>query len=92
MTLDEKLQMLHGTGAASPYIGDIAAIPALCIPAIGLQDGPVGVGDGFGGVTQMPSAVTSAATFDIALEQQYGAAIGAEFAGKGVERRPRPDH
>ncbi|HWB35658.1 MAG TPA: glycoside hydrolase family 3 C-terminal domain-containing protein, partial [Rugosimonospora sp.] len=84
MTLDEKIQMLHGTGASSPYIGDMAAIPALCIPAVGFHDGPVGVGDGFGGVTQMPSAVTSAATFDTALEQQYGAAVGQEFAGKGV--------
>ncbi len=84
MNSDQKIQMLHGTGASSPYIGDMAAIPALCIPAVGFHDGPVGVGDGFGGVTQMPSAVTSAATFDTTLEQQYGAAVGQEFAGKGV--------
>ena len=76
--------MLHGTGASSPYIGDLGAIPALCIPAMGLQDGPAGVGDGMGGVTQMPAPITEAATFDTALEQQYGAAIGAEFAGKGA--------
>ncbi len=84
MTQDEKISMLHGNGASSPYIGDMSAIPALCIPAVGFHDGPVGVGDGFGGVTQMPSAVTSAATFDTTLEQQYGAAVGQEFAGKGV--------
>jgi len=53
-------------------------------PRHGFQDGPGGVGDGMGGVTQMPSAVTSAATFDPALELEYGAAIGAEFAGKGA--------
>ncbi len=76
--------MLHGTGASSPYIGDLGAIPALCIPAMGLQDGPAGVGDGMGGVTQMPAPITEAATFDTALEKQYGATIGAEFAGKGA--------
>ncbi|MEN3309768.1 MAG: beta-glucosidase, partial [Micromonosporaceae bacterium] len=84
MTLDQKISILHGNGASSPYIGNLTGIPSLCIPNLGLQDGPGGVGDGMGGVTQMPSAVTSAATFDTALEQQYGAAIGAEFAGKGA--------
>ncbi|MGH6655996.1 MAG: discoidin domain-containing protein, partial [Actinocrinis sp.] len=84
MTLAQKISMLHGTGASSPYIGDTAAIPALCIPAMGLQDGPAGVGDGMGGVTQMPAPITEAATFDTALEQQYGAAIGAEFSAKGA--------
>ncbi|MEY9967118.1 beta-glucosidase [Streptacidiphilus sp. MAP12-16] len=84
MTLDQKISILHGNGNSSPYIGDITGIPSLCIPNIGLQDGPAGVGDGMGGVTQMPSGNSSAATFDTALEQQYGAAVGAEFAGKGA--------
>ena len=84
MTLDQKISMMHGNNNSSPYIGNISAIPSLCIPALGLQDGPAGVGDGLGGVTQMPSGNSSAATFDTALEQQYGSAIGAEFAGKGV--------
>ncbi|HEV2344371.1 MAG TPA: glycoside hydrolase family 3 C-terminal domain-containing protein [Actinocrinis sp.] len=84
MTLAQKISMLHGTGASSPYIGDMAAIPALCIPAMGFQDGPAGVGDGMGGVTQMPAPITEAATFDTALEQQYGSAIGAEFLAKGA--------
>jgi beta-glucosidase len=84
MTLDQKISILHGNGASSPYIGNLTGIPSLCIPGLGLQDGPGGVGDGMGGVTQMPSAVTSAATFDTAYEQQFGGAIGAEFAGKGA--------
>jgi beta-glucosidase len=83
MSQDQKISMLHGTSGPT-YIGDTAAIPDLCIPAMGLQDGPSGVGDGVGGVTQLPSAVTSAATFDTALEKQYGAVAGNEFAGKGV--------
>ncbi|WP_329134097.1 discoidin domain-containing protein [Streptomyces sp. NBC_01476] len=85
MTTAQKVSILHGNNNASPYIGNITGIPSLCIPDIGLQDGPAGVGDGLGGVTQMPSGNASAATFDDALEQQYGAAIGAEFAGKGVQ-------
>jgi beta-glucosidase len=85
MTQTQKLAVLHGNGNASPYIGNLSPIPELCIPGLGLQDGPGGVGDGLGGVTQMPSAVTSAATFDTGLEQEYGAAAGAEFAGKGAD-------
>ncbi|NJP42967.1 beta-glucosidase [Streptomyces sp. PRB2-1] len=85
MTNAQKVSILHGNNNASPYIGNITGIPSLCIPGIGLQDGPHGVGDGLGGVTQMPSANLSAATFDTALEQQYGAAIGQEFAGKGAQ-------
>ena len=84
MTLDQKVSILHGNGNATPYIGNVTGIPSLCIPDIGLQDGPAGVGDGLGGVTQMPSGNLTAATFDPAYEQQYGAAIGAEFAGKGA--------
>jgi beta-glucosidase len=84
MTLDDKIQLLHGNGKASPYIGNITGIPSLCIPTLGFQDGPAGVGDGLDGVTQMPSGNASAATFDTSYEEQYGAAIGAEFVGKGV--------
>ncbi len=85
MTNAQKVSILHGNNNATPYIGNITGIASLCIPGIGLQDGPAGVGDGLGGVTQMPGANTSAATWDTALEQNYGSAIGAEFAGKGVQ-------
>jgi len=84
MTLDQKVSILHGNNNASPYIGNVNGIPALCIPALGLQDGPHGVGDGLDGATQMPSGLAVAATFDPDYAQQYGAAIGAEFAGKGA--------
>ncbi len=84
MTQAQKLTLLHGNGSSSPYIGNTDAIPSLCIPAMGFEDGPNGVGDGLGGVTQMPVAVSAAATWDTALEQQYGTVLGSEFAGKGV--------
>ncbi|GAA4623949.1 glycoside hydrolase family 3 C-terminal domain-containing protein [Actinoallomurus vinaceus] len=85
MTQDQKISMLHGNGNASPYIGNTSAIPALCVPAMGLEDGPGGPGDGLGGVTQLPAPVAGAATFDTALEQQYGVVAGNEFAGKGAD-------
>jgi beta-glucosidase-like glycosyl hydrolase len=84
-TMDQaqELTLVGGTGGPT-YIGDIAAIPSLCLPAINLEDGPDGVGDGMGGVTAFPDGESNAATWDPALIQQQGAAIGAEFAGKGV--------
>jgi beta-glucosidase len=84
MTQDQKIAMLHGNGNSSPYIGNVSAIPSLCIPAIGLQDGPGGPGDGVGGVTQLPAPVAGAATWDVPLEKQYGTVAGNEDAGKGV--------
>jgi beta-glucosidase len=83
MDQSEEFTMLSGDGESN-YIGQIAAIPDLCIPAVNLQDGPNGVGDGTGGVTAFPDGENAAATFDPSLIQQEGAAIGAEFAGKGV--------
>ncbi|MEV6924508.1 discoidin domain-containing protein [Dactylosporangium sp. NPDC051485] len=84
MTLQQKTMLLHGTNPTKTYIGEVVGIPSLCIPTINFQDGPSGVGDGLGGVTQMPDGVTTAATFDTAYAKLYGQTIGAEFAGKGV--------
>lgn len=83
MTQDQKDAMLFGT-ASNDYIGQILGQPSLCVPNVNLEDGPAGVGDGLGGVTQMPDGMASAATFDTSHEQAYGSAIGQEFAGKGV--------
>jgi beta-glucosidase len=83
MTQQQKDNMLYGT-ASTDYIGQILGQPSLCIPSVNLEDGPSGVGDGLGGVTQMPDGEAAAATFDTGYEQAYGSAIGQEFAGKGV--------
>ncbi len=83
MNQTEEFTLLSGDGASS-YIGQVAAIPNLCVKAMNMQDGPAGVGDGTGGVTAYADGENSAATWDPALIQQQGAAMGAEFAGKGV--------
>src|SRR6185312_6226336 len=83
MNQSEEFTLLSGDGGSS-YIGQVAAIPNLCIPAINMQDGPNGVGDGTGNVTAFPDGENAAATWDPTLIQQEGQAMGAEFAGKGV--------
>ncbi len=84
MTLANKITMVEGQGTSQPYVFFMAGQPSLCIPAMGLEDGPNGVGDGLTGVTQLPAGVALAATFDPALARAYGTVIGAEERGKGA--------
>jgi beta-glucosidase len=82
MSLSQEVSMMTGTGGS--YVGNVAAIPSLCIPAMNLEDGPAGVGDGMSNVTQLPAPVDVAATWDTSAEQEYGQVIGAEQAAKGT--------
>jgi beta-glucosidase len=82
MTLDEKIAMVHGA-AGSAYTGYIPGDARLCIPALKLQDGPVGVR--MNNTTQLPSAADLAASFDTSLAHSYGGVIGAEDKTKGVD-------
>ncbi|MGH3409249.1 MAG: beta-glucosidase family protein [Streptosporangiaceae bacterium] len=84
MTLGDKIAEVEGHGTSEPYVFYEAAQPALCIPALGLEDGPNGVGDGLTGVTQLPAGVSLAATFDPGLARQYGQVVGSEEWGKGA--------
>ncbi|MGH3416246.1 MAG: glycoside hydrolase family 3 N-terminal domain-containing protein, partial [Actinocrinis sp.] len=82
MTLDEKIAMVHGAGG-SAYTGYIPGDARLCIPALKMQDGPVGVR--MDNTTQLPSAADLAASFDPSLAHSYGSVIGAEDKAKGVD-------
>ena len=82
MTLAQETDLM--TGSTSSYVGQTPAIGALCIPAVNFEDGPGGVGDGAGDVTQLPAPVDVAATWDTSAEQQYGQVVGAEQAAKGT--------
>jgi beta-glucosidase len=84
MTLADKINMVTGGGTSQPYVFEIPAIPSLCVPAMGEEDGPLGVGDGLTGVTQMPSAASVAASFDTSLAYQYGQVVGSEERAKGA--------
>ncbi|MEV6012839.1 glycoside hydrolase family 3 C-terminal domain-containing protein [Streptomyces sp. NPDC051976] len=83
MTQAEKLTMLHG-GASCGYVGCVDGNSRLGIPALHLQDGPVGAGDGLTNVTQMAAPVAGAASWDPALMKSYGQVLGSEQWGKGT--------
>ena len=85
MTLGDKISMVEGHGTSNEYVFYTPAIPGLCIPQLGLEDGPSGVADGNTNVTQLASGVSLAATFDTSLASQYGSVVGAEEYGKGAE-------
>jgi len=83
MTFGEKIAMVNGAGGA--YVGNIPANTRLGIPAVNLQDGPAGIGDGANNVTAFPAPITLAATWDTALAWQYGSQMGARPAAKAFQ-------
>ena len=83
MTVAQEISMVTGSGGSS-YVGFTPAIGSLCIPAMNLEDGPAGVGDGMNNVTQLPAPVDVASTWDPSAEQTFGQVIGAEQAAKGT--------
>jgi beta-glucosidase len=98
MTLDEKIQMLHGTGMVglspmSPLAihsnggaGYVPGIPRLGIPAIQISDAAYGVrnsGENGRYSTALPSDIAGAATWDLEGAYQYGALIGRELRAQG---------
>jgi beta-glucosidase len=98
MTLDEKIHLLHGSlgfaygGRPTPRnahggAGFVAALPRLGIPAIQLNDGPLGVRNIGGGpearATAFPSSQALAATFNIELANASGRIMGREARDRG---------
>ena len=98
MTIDEKINMLHGTGMVglspmSPLAehsnggaGYVPGIPRLGIPAIQMSDAAYGVrGSGENGrySTALPSDVAGAASWDLEAGYEYGALIGRELRAQG---------
>jgi beta-glucosidase len=82
MNFSELATMVEGTSGS--YVGNIPGIPQLGVPALNLQDGAAGIGDGANNVTAFPAPVTLAATWDVSLARQYGTMLGTEAQGKGV--------
>jgi beta-glucosidase len=84
MTLTDEINMVSGV-PGSPYAGEIAANSRLCLPALTLEDGPAGVGDGMTNVTQLPAPVDAAATWNPTEVKTYGQVIGKEQKAKGSD-------
>jgi beta-glucosidase len=94
MTLDEKIQLVHGTegwGAnAHPQslggAGFVPGIPRLGVPGLQMTDGRSGVANtGYRGryATALPSSLAAAASWDLQVAQEYGALVGRETRDLG---------
>ena len=66
-------------------------VPRLCIPELTLVDGPSGVGANARGVTQFPSELAVAASFNTATARQVGFAMAQEALTKGYDVLQAPD-
>jgi len=85
MPLAEKIAQMHGTSVAP--IGGVYRTPGndrLGIPGLGMIDGPRGVSVIAGHATAFPVAAARGATWDTALEERVGEAIGTEARAKGA--------
>lgn len=90
MSQAEKLAMVQGgvtTNAPTTPLGAAGWVPGntrLGIPALYLADGSVGVGNGVGPATALPSSIASAASWDVTEAGKYGGVIGEELADYGI--------
>ena len=93
MTQAQELQMVQGgvtTDLTYGYSvplgagGYVPGIPALGIPELYLADGSVGVGNGIGPATALPSSIASAASWDTTEATKYGTVIGTELSDYGI--------
>ena len=78
LTLEEKLSLL--TGDREFYI---RPIPRLGLPEIRMADGPLGVRN-YGPSTAYPATIAVAASWDTALAESVGAAMGRDCRARGV--------
>lgn len=81
LTLEEKAQMV--TGVPGPCVGNILAIERLGFPGLCLQDGPLAIRVASYAST-FSAGVSVAASWDKDIMYERGAAMGAEFKGKGA--------
>ena len=92
MTQDEKIQLVHGGASSTWWLqtqprgagGWVPGTPGLNIPDLYLADGSVGVGNGVGQATALPSSVASAASWDLNEAAKYGTVIGTELRDFGI--------
>ncbi|XUW92293.1 glycoside hydrolase family 3 C-terminal domain-containing protein [Burkholderia sp. M6-3] len=89
MTLDQKVEQLHGQSGPIPEVPacgsstrHIPGIPSLSIPTFRITNGPVGVGAGDcvpqDRATALPMSMALAASFDPTLAWAYGNVVGHE--------------
>jgi beta-glucosidase len=78
LSLDEKLSLI--TGDRDFYI---RPIPRLGVPEMVMADGPLGVRN-YGQSTAYPATIAVAASWNTALAESFGAALGRDCRARGV--------
>jgi beta-glucosidase len=95
MTLDEKIQELHGVTRSRTEARTVAAVPRLGIPPLRITNGPAGIGNGGPGhegpATALPAPISLAATWDPELALLYGKVQGAEARDLANDLLEAPD-
>jgi beta-glucosidase len=84
MTLEEKIELKAGSSVST--VNGLYLTPAIArlgIPGYKMVDGARGVSAGTGNATAFPVGSLRGATWDDALEERVGEAIGLECAAKG---------
>jgi len=94
MTLEEKIQQLHGI-QNSNYYRYVPPLPRLGIPAFHIANGPAGVGPAGDTpqkpATALPSPIALASTWDVVLAKRYGVIIGKEGKALNEDLLESPD-
>ena len=94
MTLQEKIDQLHGIHDATHY-RYVPPVPRLNIPALHVANGPAGVGpagdDPQLPATALPAPISLAATWDENLAHRYGVVIGKESQNLAEDLLEGPD-
>lgn len=67
-----------------PLQNENIGVPSLCIPPLSMSDGPSGLANGLQGVTQFPSPIAVAATWNPRIARAVGVAIAEEARTKGI--------
>ncbi|MEO6855586.1 MAG: glycoside hydrolase family 3 N-terminal domain-containing protein, partial [Rhodoferax sp.] len=87
MTLDEKIQLVHGAGYGLPEAlggaGVVKGIPRLGIPDLTNADSAGGVNVVGSNATPYPAPIALAASWDPALAHSYGSGIATELRTLG---------
>ncbi|MFM7734400.1 MAG: glycoside hydrolase family 3 C-terminal domain-containing protein, partial [Alphaproteobacteria bacterium] len=84
LTLEEKVEQMHGTSLLA--VRGLYLTPPndrVGIPSFAMADGPRGVSAGTGPATAFPVGMARGATFDTALEERVGDAMGTELLARG---------
>ncbi|MFB6250555.1 MAG: beta-glucosidase [Halobellus sp.] len=82
----EKVRLVHGaTDPEGEATGFVPGVDRVGIPPLRLVDGPLGIRTNTRTATAFPASIALAASFDTALAEAFGAALGREATAHGQD-------